>query len=301
MTELRLRTRAHPDQVAAQLGKVLGPRDFDVLLTGPCRVLKPDGRPLAVYLPGWVADQVAVPELYDVLHSLRTLRTDNRGKASGTQRVTYGEQKRSRSRLVASTIVGALDARGGMGTRGNAPLCRLTAWTGRHLPEYAQLYPLLQRVAEGLAEHVPDRHRAQLAQAELTHPGWVVPGTPFTTVTVNNSYATGVHTDKGDLEAGFSTLACMRRGGPYTGGQLVFPEYRVAVDMQDGDVLLMDAHEYHGNAALVCGCDPRPMLGLCPTCSAERISVVSYFRTRMVACDTPEAELAKAQGQEARG
>lgn len=301
MTELRLRTRAHPDQVAAQVGKVLGPRDFDVLLTGHTRVLKPDGRPLAIYLPGWAAEQAADPQLYAVLHSLRSIKTDNRGKASGTRRLTYGAQKRSRSRLVASTIVGALDARAGMGTRGAAPLCRLTAWTGKHLPEYATLRPLLARIAEGLVAHVPDRAAAQQAQAEQTHPAWLVPGTPFTTVTVNNSYATGVHTDKGDLDAGFSTLACLRRGGPYTGGQLVFPEYRVAVDMHDGDVLLMDAHEWHGNAALRCACSPDPMLELCPSCGAERISVVAYFRTRMAACADPAEEVANAQRQAARG
>src|SRR6266705_3309277 len=89
----------------------------------------------------------------------------------------------------------------------------------RHLPEWETLRPLLMAVAAHLQAHVPDRYAAQLAEADRTDPAWVVPGTPFTTVTVNNTWPTGVHTDKGDLDAGFSTITCLRQG-PYTCGHL---------------------------------------------------------------------------------
>jgi len=129
---------------------------------------------------------------------------------------------------------------------------------------------------------VPDRHAAQQAQVDATHPDWVVPGTPFTTITVNNTYPTGVHTDKGDLDAGFSNLTVVRRGS-YSGGIFLFPAYRVGVDMADGDLLLMDAHEYHGNTPLELASD-----------DAERISVVAYYRTRMVECGNAEQEADRA-------
>jgi hypothetical protein len=121
-----------------------------------------------------------------------------------------------------------------------------------------------------------------MAQVDKTHPEWVVPGTPFTTITVNNTYPTGVHTDKGDLEQGFSNLTVLRRGR-YSGGVFLFPEYRIGVDMGDGDLLLMDAHEYHGNTALHL-----------ESPDAERISVVAYFRTRMVECGTAAEEADRA-------
>ncbi len=288
MISLRVRSRVSPDHLGYLAGKVLGDQDYDVLLKGACRVDKPDGRPLCVYLPGGVYDAVSAPGVYDVLHGLRGQVIDNRGLASGTPRIAQAHDNRSRTRTrkVASSIIGAVDP------GGQQRYCRLTAWTGRNLPEWEALQPLLQDVARQMFEHVPARYAAQAKLAAATDPAWVVPGTPFSTVTVNNSYATGVHTDKGDLDAGFSTLAVLKRGS-YTGGELVFPEWRVAVGMRNGDLLLMDAHDWHGNTELYCGC-AKPMLGACARCGAERISVVAYMRTKIAKCGSPDQELRKA-------
>lgn len=286
MLDIRVRNRADQEELAAKAGKVLGPRDLAAVLTGPATVRKPDGRPLCIYLPGAIAEFASDPAIYEVLHSLKGLRTDNRGLASGGERVRYGQQLTDRARRVASPTLGALEGRSfGMA-------CRLTGWTGQHLPEWQRLHPLLASIAVAMEQHVPDRYAAQAAQAAATHPDWVVPGTPFSTVTVNNTYATGVHKDTGDLEAGFSTLAVMRRGA-YTGGVLTFPEWRVGVDMQDGDLLLMDAHDWHGNTQLAC--EHGPLNGTCDECGAERISVVCYFREKLTGCGSPAAETARAQ------
>jgi hypothetical protein len=145
-----------------------------------------------------------------------------------------------------------------------------------------------------------------MQQVARTSGEWVVPGTPFSTVTVNNSYSTGVHTDRGDLEAGFSNVSVMRRGN-WHGGKLVFPEYRVAVDLKEGDLLLMDAHQWHGNTQMICDtCGDRMMPrrdgdqmlpGWHEKCGSERISIVCYFRTNIVECGTAQEELVKAQAQ----
>lgn len=285
MIDLRLRRRIPASELEGKQGKILGTEDYNLLLTGPAFVRMPDNRPLAVYLPGVLAAEVDKPGIYEILTSMRAI-SKNRGLASGAPRLHTRHPGRSYAREVASTIVGAVDP------IGQTRYCRLTAWTGRNLPQWEQLIPLLQAVAEKQRQYVYDRASAQQAAADRADPAWVVPGTPFSTVTVNNTYPTGTHTDKGDLDAGFSTIACLRRG-PYSGGHLVFPEYRVAVDMQHGDLLLMDAHQWHGNTALVCACGREPN-GSCPDCGAERISVVSYFRTKVADCGTPEQELRRA-------
>jgi hypothetical protein len=69
--------------------------------------------------------------------------------------------------------------------------------------------------------------------------------------------------------------------------------------MKDGDVLLMDAHEWHGNTPMTCsfcdealrkpGHDCGKTFGVLP----ERISVVSYFRTDIVECGTLAEENAR--------
>lgn len=285
MISIRVRSRIPKEELDLKVGKVIGDDAYNVLLTGPTRVFMPDGKPLCVYLPGAMRD-VVTGEQYEVLHSLRTVTTDNRGLAGASRRVQVGQQKRSYSKNLASSLIGAIDP------GGTFKFCRLTAWTGKNLPEWEALRPALQGVAERMREHVPDRYAAQMEEISRTHPDWVVPGTPFTTVTVNNTYPTGVHTDKGDLDKGFSTIFCLRRG-EYTGGRFVFPEYRVAVDLQDGDLILMDAHQWHGNTAIVCACGER-RTSCCTVCGAERISVVSYMRTAMTRCGSEAEEVQKA-------
>lgn len=292
MIDLRLRTKIPVEELELKVGKCLGREDYNLVLTGPARIRKPNGRPLAVYVPGAMTEALSADGVYDVLHGIEMPgRTTNRGLASGGPRFA-SKQKRSYARNVSSATIGAVDP------QGQQRYCRLTAWTGQNLPAWETLHPVLREVAKNLERYVPERYAAQAAYAAKSDPAWVVPGTPFTTITINNSYGTGVHQDKGDLDEGFSTICCLRRGS-YKGGQLIFPEYRVAVDMQHGDLLLMDAHDWHGNATLVCECG-KDMNGHCKACGSERISIVSYFRSKIADCGTPEEEHQRAAEQRER-
>lgn len=284
MISIRLRSRISKQELDEKTGKVIGDDAYNVLLTGPSRVFMPDGRPLCVYLPGAMRD-VMTQEQYEILHSLRGDKTNNRGLAGGAP--TSYVNKQWRAFPIASSVLGALDPK-----PPRIPACRLTAWTGKNLPQWEALHPALRAVADAMREHVPDRYAAQMEEIEQTHPDWVVRGTPFTTITVNNTYPTGVHTDKGDLDKGFSTIFALRRG-EYSGGTFVFPEFRVAVDLQDGDLILMDAHQYHGNTAIVCACGEK-RTAYCDACGAERISVVSYMRTAMTKCASEAEEIRRA-------
>lgn len=284
MVELRLRTRIAAAELEAKQGRIVTDRDYNLLLTGPARVLLPTGQPLCVYLPGVMPEELRT-EAYSVLRTVRQA-SDNRGMASGSDWVMVKKQRRNRK--VMSAILGAYER-----TSGRHRMCRLTGWTGSHAAQFAQLQPYFAAVAGHFARHVPDRYAAQMERVRATNPAWVIPGTPYSTVTVNNTYPTGIHQDAGDLPEGFSCLTTLRRGS-YTGGRLVFAEYRVAADMQDGDVMLMDAHAWHGNTALVCSCGTN-LEDRCEECGAERISTVLYYRTRMAQCGTPEEEVAHAR------
>jgi hypothetical protein len=281
MTEFRFRSKFDREQMEQMVGRMLKPEDVDVQLIGPTRVLKTDGSPLCVYLPGALND--LKEQAWEILHTLKGSYTSNRGYASGSERVS-GAGKRTYARAVDSAVLGSMDP------AGPQQYCRLTAWTGTENERWRALWPTFQRIGDLLREHVPDRWGNQMEAAKQTDEHWLVPGTPFTTITVNNTYATAVHTDKGDLETGFSTLACLRRG-EFKGGWICFPEYRVGADLQDGDLLLMDAHAYHGNTPF----DPMPEYEvsgrLAKDPGFERISIVSYFRTKMVGCGSEADEL----------
>lgn len=273
-------------------GRTLDTRDYTLVLNpqgGPVMVRMPDNNPLCCYLPGALKDVMGEVDAYGILHPLHSMMTNNRGMASGSKRIERGTGGGTRSDAMntSSVMIGASDP------MGVYRYCRLTEWTGKNLPEWQALAPMFRVIASHLEERVPDRYNAQMEYVRKTDPGWIVPGTPFTSITVNNSYPTGVHKDAGDLETGFSTLACIRRG-EYEGGVLVFPQYRVAVDMQDGDLLLMDAHQWHGNTRMTCSCGERIQNRFCTYCGAERISIVSYYRTRIAECGSPEAEYERA-------
>jgi hypothetical protein len=73
--------------------------------------------------------------------------------------------------------------------------------------------------------------------------------------------------------------------GDYTGGFLIFPQWRIAVNMMRSDVLLFSSSDWHGNS---------PIFSEGPY---ERISIVCYYRLGMLECGTAQEELAKALQQ----
>ncbi len=276
MMEIRLRSKIPKEELDEKLGRIITEKDVNVILTNPCKVLKPNGDPLLIYLPKAIPEDIA-EKSYEILHSIQAV-SDNRGMASGSKRVQRG--KTSRANNIKSSVIGYFDP-----YKNWHPFCRTTAWTGKHAEEFADLIPMFQACADNFEEHVPERFAVQKRRCESTKQEWVIGETPYTTITVNNTYPTGVHKDAGDLESGFSNLACLRRGD-YGGGILTFPEFRVGVDMQDRDLVLMDAHEWHGNTEL----DLKSP-------DAERISLVLYYRTNMLQCGTAEEEIDKAKEQ----
>lgn len=294
MNTVRLKSRVPDAEMESLKGKVPNDDAYDVLLEEPTIVwstdtemvkesrFKPEVRRrrlLCIFLPGALVGEM--DEAYEVLSSIK-LQTDNRGLAAGAPRIKVGTT-RTRHIPIYSGILGAMDPVGPM------QYCRLASWTGRNAEKWLSLGPVWRAMAAQFEEHVPSRFAVQSAEAARTAEEWVIGGTPYTTITVNNSYSTGTHKDSGDLDSGFSCLAVARKG-PWTGGHLVFPQHRVAAHMRHGDMILMDAHQWHANTPIVCECGDRLSRGPCATCGSERVSVVAYYRTRMAACGTMDEE-----------
>ena len=97
---------------------------------------------------------------------------------------------------------------------------------------------------------------------------------------MNSNFRTAAHYDAGDLNTGLSNLLVVSNGGRYKGGYLVLPEYRVAVNVRPGDLLLINNHEcMHGNTPIELEDE-----------NAERISLVCYFREKMLELGSYEYE-----------
>jgi len=273
LMEYRVRSKVSQKEMDGKIGRILQDDDYNMIMTGPTKIMLPSGEPLCVYLPKAIPDELC-DMAYPILHPIQSL-TSARSNASGSLPIVKAKQVRYRN--VASSIIGNIEPMGG----GRYPFCRTTAWTGRNTEEFRGLYPLFENVAGLFKQYVPERFQNQMEKTLSMEPDWRIGNTPHTTMTVNNNYPTGVHKDKGDLDEGYSCLMCLRKGD-YTGGIFVFPEYRIAVNMQHGDLILMDAHQWHGNTNIVKQSE-----------DAERISLVLYYRTDMMFCGTMEAEAEK--------
>jgi hypothetical protein len=164
------------------------------------------------------------------------------------------------------------------------PYGRATSYTEKNFEKFKGCYPFMQTLNNGFKELLNWRWSNQKAAADKIDPRFLVPETVFTTITVNKSFRTACHRDAGDLNEGLSNLLVLG-DGEYTGGYLVFPEVRVAVNVRPGDLLLVNNHEIiHGNTPIVLNHD-----------KAERISLVCYFREKMLELKSYDYEMLRKQ------
>ena len=160
------------------------------------------------------------------------------------------------------------------------PYGRATAYTQHSYDKFKLAFPFLQTLDRGFAELLPTRHAAQREAADKIDPAFLVPETVFPTITVNKTFRTAAHRDAGDFSNGLSNLLVLSNNGNFTGGYLILPEVRIAVNVRPGDLLLVNNHEYiHGNTPIEMQDDV-----------AERVSLVCYLREKMLELGSKEYE-----------
>jgi len=171
------------------------------------------------------------------------------------------------------------------------PYGRATSYTEKHFETYEKCYPFMRKLANKFSELLPRRFAYQNARAAELDPRFRVAGedTPFTTITVNKNFRTAAHRDAGDLHEGFSNLTVVAKEKDWEGGYLVLPEFRVAINIRPGDLLLINNHGgIHGNTELL------PPKGKTLE-DMERISLVCYFRDKMSELGSWEYEAVRRQ------
>lgn len=273
-------------------GTLLDESSYDRLIHEDCDVLKPDGTPLLVFRRN-VLPADPCREAWSHLRktNLYFPGENNRGLATGRSDSGRSRALRVRKDGTASktdvSAVAATEVKSGIigyfDRYERIPYCRQTAFNLNHPDRFRAVLPFIRSVDAVFARAVPDRHAAQFAVVRRTAPDFVISGTAFTTITVNRNWQTAVHQDKGDYRPGFGVMTVLQ-AGHYDGGFLVFPRYRVAVDMRSRDLLMADVHEWHGNTPIV-GVEGK----------YERISCVFYYRESMHRCGSAAEEQERAK------
>ena len=124
--------------------------------------------------------------------------------------------------------------------------CRKTAFARNYFDKFKQGIPFVQFIDKKYKELCPEHYAKQKAIADGTNRNYIIGDTSFTTVTVNKNFRTACHQDAGDFREGFGNLIVYREGH-YDGGFFVMPEYGIAVDLHNTDLLFADVHKWHAN------------------------------------------------------
>lgn len=251
--------------------------DYDNLYEDDITVTKPDGTLLCVLLKR-VQNIGVVHRAWTVLEDLNMM-TNNRIVATGEGTKTRNKQKIS-AEPSNSGIIGFFER----STR--YPYCRACAWNLNNPDKWEHLVPMVREVDELLAKHAPEQYKRQADIAAKTHPDFLIPGTHFSTLTINKNFRTAYHRDAGNLPEGISAMSVIRKG-KWSGANLVFPEFKIAVKLDSTDVIIFDPHELHGNTRL-----------LKISKDAIRCSVVYYFRDKIQNCLSAKEELAVVQNRQ---
>lgn len=166
------------------------------------------------------------------------------------------------------------------------PYGRACGYNEREPEKFEMSYPYLRKLNEVFKKELPVRWAAQRACANKLDPKFLIDETVFTTLTVNYNWRTAGHRDAGDLSSGFSNISGVGRG--WKGFVFTLPEWKVGINLQPGDLLLVSNHEgIHTNTEAE-GDDN------------DRVSIVAYFREKMLELKSWDYEMTRKQFVEDR-
>ena len=300
MKSIKLQPLMSEKEADGFIGKFINEKQIKHHITEDTEVFKENGDLLCVLkkraVPSVILENARIP------FRKSATKSNNRGYASGEIEKLYKVGDKIEGRVIGkingvkyipllsngklsntcyalpvhSSVIGYMDR------YPRIPYCRTTAFSQTHFQEYKMCIPYIQTINEVFKNYAPHRYKVQKAMADASSQDFIIKDTAFTTVTVNKNFRTAGHKDAGDLKEGFGNLGVISRG-KYKGFITVLPRYGVGLDVGHGDVALFDVHEVHGNT------EPQKISYF------ERISVVCYYREKMIYCGSKEYELNRAK------
>lgn len=250
------------------LNSFVKPSHIKNIITESCDVYTKDGKLLLKFRKD-ILNEKHVDDFYKNVNNFAHNWSSNRGNTSGVKKGTRNVLDNPH---IMTNIFGYFDKwsprqKFVFNKLKEKPLVdvRVCKFNMDSPEKYEKTIPLLEQINKLYKKLTPAFFKKQYTKAKQTH--FRIGNTAFTTVTTNINFRTTVHRDKGDDEEGFGNLVVFEKQGKYTGGETCFPQYGIGVDVREGDFLLMDVHELHGNL---------PIKKL--TKDAERMSIVCYLR-----------------------
>jgi hypothetical protein len=253
---------------------------YDEVLNENVKVIGPDGKIVFVFLKHALSKR-AVLQAWEGVKDWEP-RTDQRGLAKG-KKIQYlyvngvkTNNRRNRD-YVCSGVIGFYDR------FPTLPACRPSSYNANQPDSYKMLLPITREIARLHEQHDPESWAVYQEFSKQVHDDWKIGGEPYNTITMNKNFQTYPHKDGYNLKA--TCPMTVIRKGSYRGGNLVFPDYRLAVNIDSTDLILfMNSAEWHGNTRIT---------GL--TKDHTRVSMIWYCRKGMVECMSAEEEVKRVK------
>jgi hypothetical protein len=277
MKTYKLKKQLTDEQAEKLKGKYLNDNNYDLLITEDADGYDLNGNLLFSFRKNAIPTETLMLGVNSFKDSIEV--TESRGYASGSS-----HKRIRKDGSVSNITVGNKVESGSVGFMDSGAMvkyCRKTAFAKNYFDKYKSGIPFVKFIDDKYKELCPDHYAKQKAIAQGTNQNYVIGDTAFTTVTVNKNFRTAVHQDAGDYPDGFGNLIAYREGN-WTGGYFCLPQYKVAIDLQNTDILFVDVHKWHGNTDFINTQE-----------DWLRISFVLYYREYMYKCKQPAEELLK--------
>lgn len=238
-----------------------------------------------------IPDNISKIAYDSYIKHVRRCKTNSRGKASGMvdikklssnvcevldkdrfkSRVRFKNGKISKYKVcnnVKSMIAGFYD-KPCRNVRNKNIACttigRETAFVKNHKDDWLNSVEYIKYIDDLYSKIYPTQYLKQKELIEGCEP-YVIDNTIFSTVTLNYNFRTAVHKDRGDIKDGYSAFTICSKGD-WDGFYLGYPQYKLCINVKQGDFVIMNPHEFHGNTEII-NSDKE----------YERMSMVFYFR-----------------------
>ena len=301
------------DEIEKREGEYFNQKHYHTIITKDSDVLKEDGTILFKYRKNVLSKSLS-KIVVDNLRELSMTKHNNRGAPAGLldrkkmnnyvgdwyktfkfrthyySKRTNKKSKHDISNLAPSNLVGYFDRKDRNDPQGLP--CRLTSFSAKETEKWTNIIPFIKEISKQFQLLMPNAFNCQLSRA-LESKDYIIEDTCFSTITVNYSWRTGMHKDKGDFKDGFGNLiVCEDLENPnkYIGCYLGFPQYGICVDVRNGDFLAMDVHEWHCNTEFIkTDTDKIPFakfkeIDFNNDWYFNRLSLVCYLRNNMYKC-----------------
>jgi len=166
-----------------------------------------------------------------LLHSVR----------EASKETKYVETYRANTLPTKSSVFGALPR---MAVRND--FCRLSNKTIEEKQNFSKLFSFQEILCKIYKKHLPKLYKHDLKKVkELINEDYRLVDTPYTTANINVNHAIKYHKDTGNIKGSFSNVLILKKN--CLGGELVLPEYKIALEQSDGALCIFRGQqEIHG-------------------------------------------------------